>query len=131
MNEIKKKLRILSTCYYVLAILCIPASFVAPLMIILSTQNSDDDMKGMVIFFSAVGLISSLILASGIAAVGYGLRKQRWRTYCFVVSCLICPSFPIGTALGVFSLIILNKPETKQIFTQQPLTPNMNKGVSL
>jgi len=118
MDEIKQKLRTLSTWYYVLAFLCIPASFVAPLMLILSTQNSDD-MKGMVIFFSIIGLISSLILASGIAAVGYGLRKRCWWTYCFIVSCLICPSFPIGTALGVFSLIFLNKPETKQLFTQQ------------
>ncbi len=117
MNDIAKKLKTLSTCYYALAILCIPVSFVTPVMM-MSAQSSDDELKGVIIFMSIAGLISSLFMSSAIAAVGYGLRKQRWWTYCFVISILICPAFPLGMALGVFSLITLNKPDVKQLFTQ-------------
>jgi hypothetical protein len=42
-------------------------------------------------------------------------RKQRY-TLCFVVACISCLSVPLGTALGVFTLIVLSRPSVKAKF---------------
>ena len=41
--------------------------------------------------------------------------RQNW-TFCFVIACISCLSFPLGTALGVFTIIVLLRPTVKQIF---------------
>ena len=46
---------------------------------------------------------------------GYGLRKQRWRTFCFVIAAFLLCGIPIGTILGIYSIKILNKPEIKEL----------------
>lgn len=38
-------------------------------------------------------------------------RKNYW--FSFILACLMCLSIPFGTALGVFTIITLNRPEVK------------------
>ena len=40
---------------------------------------------------------------------GHGLRNGRRWTLCFVVACLNCLQVPLGTVLGVFTLVVLNR----------------------
>ena len=47
---------------------------------------------------------------------GRKLHTQRSHTYCFVVACFECLWMPFGTALGVFTLIVLSKPTVKELF---------------
>lgn len=63
-------------------------------------------------FFFLIGqtIAICLILA------GRYLRRRTHYMFCFVVACVACIAFPIGTALGVFSLIVLNRPSVKVIF---------------
>ena len=42
-------------------------------------------------------------------------RKQRY-TLCMVMACISCLSVPLGTALGVFTLIVLSRPSVKAKF---------------
>lgn len=42
------------------------------------------------------------------------LRKRYW--FAFVIACLQCCFFPFGTALGVFTIIVLSRPAVKEIF---------------
>jgi hypothetical protein len=34
----------------------------------------------------------------------------------FVTACLSCMNVPIGTALGVFAILVLNRPSVKALF---------------
>ncbi|MBV9877424.1 MAG: hypothetical protein JO025_22035 [Verrucomicrobia bacterium] len=66
--------------------------------------------------FSVIGLV--LLESSGvlslIAAGKFGSRKG-YRT-CFVVSIVNCILMPVGTALGVFTLAVLNRTSIKALF---------------
>ena len=116
MNDIDKKLNRLSTFYFVLAALCIPVSFVAPVIMIRAASGVEPQGKAIMLLAAGGGLFGSLLLTGCIALVGHAIRKRRWWNFCYVVSILMCPSFPLGTALGIFSLIVLNKPEAKEMF---------------
>ena len=48
--------------------------------------------------------------------IGRCFRKQRRYTLCMISAVLACLSFPIGTILGVFSIIVLTNPEAKYLF---------------
>ena len=42
-------------------------------------------------------------------------QGKRW-TFCLVISCIHCISFPFGLALGIFSIIVLVRPSVKNWF---------------
>ena len=50
---------------------------------------------------------------------GRNIARHRSYTYCFVVSCIICLFMPLGTILGVFSIIVLLRDSVKGIFNGQ------------
>jgi hypothetical protein len=49
--------------------------------------------------------------------VGKSLVARRSRTLCFVMAALVCLSVPLGTILGVFTLVVLSRPSVKASFT--------------
>jgi len=67
-------------------------------------------------------VVGALITTGGIlnifTAIFIGRRTNR--TFCIVVAAANCLHFPFGTALGVFSLITLMKPETEAAFSRNP-----------
>jgi len=56
-------------------------------------------VKAAVVFFSAVGL-----------------RKARHQTLSQIVACICCLNFPLGTILGVFTLIALSQPSVRALY---------------
>ena len=54
--------------------------------------------------------------AAAIAAAGRFIRQRRHHTFCMVVGGVSCMFFPIGTALGVYTLIVLNRDYVKAEF---------------
>jgi len=48
--------------------------------------------------------------------------KRRW-TMCVVVAAFACTQFPFGTILGIFTLIILTKPEVRAEFDRNDQAP--------
>ena len=68
-----------------------------------------------------------MALALGIAALSFftarGLARQRNRTFCMIVAGITCLSVPIGTVLGVFTLMVLSRPSVKQMFAHNQLQP--------
>jgi hypothetical protein len=44
------------------------------------------------------------------------LGTRRRRTLCLVTAGLTCASFPLGTALGIFTFIVLSRPTVKTLF---------------
>ena len=62
--------------------------------------------------FIVVGWVfAALVLMAGRCIAG---RKSY--TFCFVVACVECLWAPFGTCLGVFTLVVLNRPSVKALF---------------
>ena len=62
------------------------------------------------------------MVAWALAGLGFYAGKmlsgrRRW-AFVFVVACFQCISIPLGTALGVFTIVVLNRPSVKALFEQ-------------
>ena len=47
---------------------------------------------------------------------GRWIRARRNYLFSFVVACICCAFFPFGTALGVFSILILSRESVKRLY---------------
>jgi hypothetical protein len=56
------------------------------------------------------------MLAIAIALNGYYLKNLKWLKYCMIVSGIETIFMPFGTVLGVFTIILLTKPNIKNRF---------------
>lgn len=65
---------------------------------------------------------ASLIICLGLTLAGLtlfsarSLGRRRHRTLSFVVACLNCVMIPLGTILGVFTLIVLSRPSVIALY---------------
>ncbi len=70
-------------------------------------------MGGMGLFFALImGGFAFLHYSAGKA-----LKERRSTTLIYVAAGLACLSFPIGTALGVFTFVVLSRPSVKALFS--------------
>ncbi len=86
-------------------------------------QFAEGQMQFLGTVFVVVGIAAILlgwIVALLLAIAGRKLATRRGRVFCIVVAALSCFSFPLGTALGVFTLIVLMRPSVQALF-EQPL----------
>jgi hypothetical protein len=67
---------------------------------------------GMGVLYLGLGLGSALL--SFLTARWLAARRNR--VFCFVSAAIACLSVPIGTALGVFTIIVLSRPSVQQAF---------------
>jgi len=70
--------------------------------------------------FSCIGVFI-LVLAGTFAFLSFKVARslvaRRSLTLCFVMAALICLSIPLGTILGVFTLVVLSRPSVKASFS--------------
>ena len=127
-NTDAEHLRLLSIFHYVFGGFQIAISsifivhFVFGLMMLTNPQmfghNPPPSWLGLLITVIGVGVLL-LGWALGICAIYSGrciARRQR-RMFSLVVAAINCASFPFGTALGVFTIIVLMRDSVKQLFT--------------
>ena len=73
--------------------------------------------------FIAIGSFS-FIFIEGIALItaiaAHSLLKRRRRMLCLIAAGIACLSMPLGTVLGVFTIIVLVRPEAKTLFGETP-----------
>jgi hypothetical protein len=64
------------------------------------------------------GAIAVWFLVCGIANLlsGMFLRSRRHRTFSMVVAALNCVHIPLGTALGIFTFIVLGRDSVRQLY---------------
>lgn len=55
---------------------------------------------------------------------GRFLAAKRNYTFSFIVAALICLNFPLGTLLGVFTIIVLVRPSVKAGYEGKAMVPN-------
>lgn len=121
-------LRLLGIFHYVVAgmlalFACIPFIhfFVGIVMVIGSffapNQNEPTFFVGM-LFVALAGVIIFMgwLVAGLLAYAGRCLDRRQHYTFCFVMAAVACFFMPVGTALGVFTIIVLSRPSVKAVF---------------
>ena len=73
---------------------------------------------GLVFIIIGVAILFAIAVAVLTIMTGRNLAQRRAYTFCFVMAVITCLSVPVGTALGVFTLIVLMRPSVKQLFGQ-------------
>lgn len=122
--------RLLSIFYYVLGALnafwaflpLIYVFFGLFFMVIFSTAPHNKDaapMAFMGLIFIVVGLFGFVVCAAFAAMkiyAGYCLAQRKNRVFCYVVAALSCLNMPFGTILGVFTFLVLARPNVAAQF---------------
>lgn len=134
MDQDREQLRLLSLFHYVVGGLLgvfslFPGIYVGLGLAMVFNPGSFD--KGnppppfvgwLFVVIGAVGILVGLTLTVLTLVAGRRLAKYRSHTYCLVVAALLCLFMPLGTVLGVFTLIVLMRPSVKQLFSA-PVIP--------
>ena len=66
-----------------------------------------------------LGVIASVLVTAFAVCLGLTgnyLRMRTHRTFCFVIACLICINLPLGTLLGIFTIMVLQRESVKKLF---------------
>ncbi len=84
-----------------------------------NTQDAPPEWLGGLFAAFGVGLFVVLELwGIFIILSGYWISKLRNRTGSIIIAALCLPSFPFGTALGIFTLVVLLNDEVKLDYEQ-------------
>lgn len=70
----------------------------------------------MIVIMGSVFILLGWATSIFIIIAGRKIKKRRHRMFCMVIAGLECLFMPIGTVLGVFTLILLNKDSVIEIF---------------
>ena len=145
-NEDAQNLRLLSVFHYLMAGLAtlgafIMAAYFALVGYIVTTvvptmpsggsgPHPSAPPAGFAWFFGAFGVLISLLpLAFAVLhfLCGRWLAARRNRSFCFVVGCVSCIGFPLGTVLGVFTILVLQRPSVIWLFNKQTPGAYLNR----
>jgi hypothetical protein len=82
-------------------------------------KGSNQPPEFMGWFFVILGSLFILlgwIMGALIVTTGRFISRRRHHTFCFVIACVECLFMPFGTVLGVFTILVLNRPSVRQLF---------------
>ena len=131
MNQDLEHLRLLSIFHYVVAGLIGLVSLfpifhlVMGIGIMTGALDTEGDSAaalfgGLFAGFALLIILLGLTLAVVVAMAGRGLARHDGYTFCLVVAAVECVFMPLGTVLGVFTLIVLLRPSVKALFGVPP-----------
>jgi hypothetical protein len=125
-------LQILAVLHYVLAGLTLFCGLVPAVIMLLVTVFTVDIVGVYEIFYwvevfslsavLAVGLIVGIImvLLIGLPLLllisGDCIRQRKGYWFSLVLGCLLLPCTPLGTALGIFTLVVLCRTSVRQLY---------------
>jgi hypothetical protein len=123
MNQDEEHLRLLSIFHYVVGgitalFACFPFLHLAMgIALVNGAFPVRPGEQGPPPFFGwlLIGIASALI-ALGWTFAGRFLARRAHYTYCFVVAAIECLLMPLGTVLGVFTIIVLSRESVKALF---------------
>ena len=80
-------------------------------------------------FFIVIGggiILLSWVYAGLLFYAGRCLSARQKRTFCFVMACISCLHVPFGTALGVFTILVLQRPSVQALFNRPQMGGYLN-----
>jgi hypothetical protein len=130
MSQDEQHLRLLSIFHYVVGgmaglFACFPVMhLVAGIVVIIMAANpqADNDAPPAIIGWIFVCVATAIMLTGWVLAVcillaGRFLAKRTHYLYCLIMAGVECLFMPLGTVLGVFTIIVLDRDSVKQVFT--------------
>ena len=128
-NQDQEHLRLLAVFHYVLAgilaiFACFPLLYVLMgLFFVFAPAKMDPHSQPPPAFigwiFVAFGLVFSFVgwaLAIAMLVAGRSIAARRRLLFCQVIAGISCLFMPLGTVLGVFTLLVLLRPSVQQLF---------------
>ena len=132
MNDDLQHLRWLAIGHYICAAItamfaCFPLIYVILGLIFLfapppSNGGEVFPARAFGLIFAVIGSAATLCgwaFAALIFVAGRSLAARKRHLFCIVIAAICCAFFPVGTALGVFTILVLSRPEVKAMFQQQ------------
>jgi hypothetical protein len=98
------------------------------ILVVASGSMAGDDRMGASIGGAVAIIVGAFLFvlfeAYGILCIIAGRKyaKHEGYRFCFVLAVFTCLNFPLGTALGVFAIVVLNRPSVKALFQRLPAT---------
>ena len=126
MERDKRQLQILSKIQIIYGILNVFVSFyfykVSSEMVrdyqkVLKESHPEVEV-GMLLGFGFVLFLFGVVVLFCIILTGQSLGRYENYQYCIIISVLECLVFPIGTILGVSTILVLRRPSVKDLFSQ-------------
>jgi hypothetical protein len=135
--NLESNIRLLSTLHYVMAILTgLTALFPCihlflGIMLVSGNLGTSSAPSGSAvappaalgwffIIFAVVFILAGLTLAILIFLNARRLAERRSHKFCMIVSGVECVLMPLGTVLGIFTILALNKPGARELFSDGP-----------
>ena len=129
-NEDEQHLNVLAICHFVYAGLLGLAGMVGIVYVIVgvvmaaavaSSGASGGAGAGAAFagIFAFIGGLVTLLLwgkATCLIISAMGMRRRRRRTFSFVIACISCAAVPLGTVLGIFTILVLSRPSVKAMY---------------
>ena len=63
-----------------------------------------------------IGTIMSILCGSLVALSGRKMNQRKGRTFSYVMAGILCTFMPLGTALGVFTFIVLGRDSVRAMY---------------
>ncbi len=125
-NQEEANLDLLGTLHIVMGILtalfaCIPIIHLVIGIVMLTSGVNGADQAPRAIAFAFIILASLIILTGWALAIliiiaGVKLKKRSSYKFCLVIAFVECLIMPLGTVLGIFTIVTLSKKPVKDLF---------------
>ena len=126
MSQDLEHLKLLSIFHYVVAgmaalFACIPFIhfFMGLALATGAFSNTDPEARPMIglaiMAFAGLFILAGWTLAVLVAFTGRNLQKRKRYTFCLVMAGVECIFVPVGTVLGVFTIIVLVRDSGKEL----------------
>ncbi len=138
MNQDEEHLRLLSIFHYVVSgitalFACFPCIHLAVGIVLVSGafpvqpghEGPPPFLGWIFIFMGSVFILLGWALAVAILFAGRFLARRAHYLYCLVAGGIECIWMPFGMVLGVFTIIVLNRPSVKSLFDAPGTSPFM------
>jgi hypothetical protein len=131
LNQDAEQLKLLSIFHYVVGGLAGLVSLLPSLHLFIGImmvtgrfeQNGRDEARlfgWFLIIFAALAILVGFSCAIAIALTGRFLGRRLYYTFCLVMAAVECLFVPIGTVLGVFTILVLQRPTVRAMFGRPP-----------
>ena len=123
MNQDEQHLKLLTIFHYVVGGLtalftCIffIHLFIGVAMLTGAIDDAPTFIGLMFVVMAIVFITFGWTLAVCIIIAGSNLAKRKRHMFCLVIAAISCINTPLGTVLGIFTIIVLMRPSVKELF---------------
>ena len=93
-----------------------PEEYEEMIMITARPEQIFTSFRTMMMTFISLGILFGTGMCLTTALSGYFIQQRQRRVFSIVVAAVNCIYFPFGTVLGVFTIIMLSKPEATDLY---------------